>query len=590
MTWQINYITWIHVITGIISLQLVFTVYNMRKIKGRIPFVWMMTLAAFWSLVLSFESAAPTIADKITWSQFEYFSNMGIPLMFLLFVLSYNFDDSTFLRRNFWFFWIIPVITILLVFTNQYHQLIWTGFSWSPNGNNILVYHHGLAFYISMSYSLALIVLGNILLVYFIRKRPKYYQSRAWFLMLASSSPLITGLLYTLGLSPVEGLDISPMGILVAGLIFFWGISRGQLFDIVPFSHQLMIEKMNDGVIIIDDRDFIMDVSPGAIKALQVNEIITGRKLDLVFPVLNAAFIGTDRHMELRIEVRFDIPEPRWFEMTRYPLKEGKDKFLGSMLILHDISHRKRTEFQLQKLAEELTELNNMKDRLYSIIGHDLRSPFNSIMGFSQLLSESYNDFSDEERKQFAHNINIASRSAFNLLDNLLEWSAAQLGKTAYAPEELNLNLMVHETFLLLQFNAQKKEIALFNSVPPDMLVFADRNMIMTVIRNLISNGIKFTPNGGRVEVLATHHNGKIDVTVADNGIGMTKPMIDKLFRIDTLLSTPGTENEKGTGLGLILSKEFITKHNGTISVISEPGQGSRFIFTLPVGMPAYQL
>ena len=189
-------------------------------------------------------------------------------------------------------------------------------------------------------------------------------RSRAWFLLLATLCPLITGFVYTTGLSPVEGLDISPMGILIAGLIFFWGISSGQLFDIVPFSQQLMIEKMTDGVIIVDERNFIMDISPVAVKALQVDEHITGRKLDIVFPVLKLAVEGADKHEELRKEIRFDIPEPRWFEMTRYPLKEDKNKFLGSMLILHDITHRKRTQLQLQKLAEELTELNAMKDRL----------------------------------------------------------------------------------------------------------------------------------------------------------------------------------------------------------------------------------
>jgi signal transduction histidine kinase len=583
MTWQITYVTWIHVVTAIISLQLVFTVYNMKKIRGRVPFIRMMALAALWSFILSFESAAPSIAEKVSWSQFEYFANMGIPLMFLQLVLSYNFDDSSFLKRYFWLLWIVPVVTIFLVFTNQYHQLIWTGFAWSTVGTNILVYHHGIAFFIAMAYSLGLIFIANILLVFFIRQRPGYYKSRAWLLLAGTIFPLLTGLGYTLGLSPVEGLDISPMGILIAGLIFFWGISRGQLFDIVPFSHHLMIEKMSDGVIILDDRNFIMDVSPVAMKALHIGEKITGQKVGMVLPILLPAVEGAGREEEFRNEIMVEIPDTRWFEVTRYPLKEDKDKFLGSMLILHDVTHRKRTQLQLQKLAEELTELNNMKDRLYSIIGHDLRSPFNSIMGFSQLLTESYDDFSDQDRKQFASNISLASRSAFNLLENLLEWSAAQLGKTAFSPEEMNLNLLVNETFLLLKFNAQKKDIALINSVLPDVMIYADRNMIMTVIRNLVSNGIKFTTNGGTVEILASSSKSKVEVIVADSGIGMTSQVIEKLFRIDTLLSTPGTENEKGTGLGLILSREFIDKHNGTLRVFSEPGKGSRFAFALPL-------
>ncbi len=128
MAWQITYITWIHLITSIISLQLVFSVYNMQQIRGRKPFLSMMALSAFWSLILTFESSAPTIAEKVTWSQFEYFANMGIPLMFLRFIFSHDLDPPGRLRKYFWILWVIPTVTILLVFTHFAHQLIWTGF------------------------------------------------------------------------------------------------------------------------------------------------------------------------------------------------------------------------------------------------------------------------------------------------------------------------------------------------------------------------------------------------------------------------------------------------------------------------------
>ncbi|MEI7663947.1 MAG: histidine kinase N-terminal 7TM domain-containing protein, partial [Bacteroidota bacterium] len=366
MPWQITYITWIHLVTAIISLQLILTVYNIQQIRGRVPFIWMMALSTFWSLILTFESSAPTVEQKEMWSQFEYFANMVIPLMFLRFILSYDLDSHRRLKKYGWVLWIIPVVTIILVFTHEMNKLIWTGFEWSPAGHNILIYKHGSAFYVAMAYSVGLIFVANFMLARFILKRPDYYKSRGRFLLTGSFCALLTGMAYVLGLSPVEGLDISPMGTLIAGFIFFGGISRGQLFDIIPFSHQLMIEKMKDGVIILDSKNFIMDISPVAIKALKIDSEISGLKMEEVLPVFNTVLQGTSTDQEIRGEIRLGEPPDGWFEITRYPLRGVKENYLGSLLVMHDISHRKVTETQLRRNAEELRELNKMKDRIYS--------------------------------------------------------------------------------------------------------------------------------------------------------------------------------------------------------------------------------
>ncbi len=582
MTWQVTYITWVHLITAMISLQLVFTVYRMSQVRGRLPFLWMMMLASFWSLILTFESAAPSIPDKILFSRFEYFANMLIPIFFVQFITSYDFEKPDWFRRYFWMFSIVPICTLILVFTSGYHQLIWSGFSWSTGGQNILIYHHGPLFFIAMAYSLLLIVFGFVLMLTFIRKRPRYYRSKAVFLIAASFFPLLTGLFYTLGLSPVEGLDISPMGILFSGIIFFWGIAREQLFDIVPAGHQLMIEKMNDGVIVLDKDNFIMDLNPAAKTSLKIQESIKGRKLELILPALSEISASAESGKELRTEAFLPLPVNRWFEVMRNPLKDARERQLGSLLILHDITHRKRSEEQLKKLAGDLTELNAMKDRLYSIIGHDLRSPFNSILGFAELLANSYDEFTDDDRRTFANNILAASRNTFNLLENLLEWSRIQMGRTPFNPEEINLSLMINETFHLLRLSAEQKNIRLTVDVPSQQTVPADRNMLNTMLRNLISNGIKFTMPGGAVKVSSSMHNGFLEIRVSDNGVGMIDSIQKKLFRIDSLVSTPGTSNEKGTGLGLILCKEFIEKHGGTIRVDSRIGEGTTFTLNFP--------
>jgi len=583
MTWEITYITWIYFVTAIILLQLILVIQRMQPFRGKSPFLMMMIFSFAWSIILSFESVAPTISDKVRWSEFEYFCNMGIPLLFLQFIFAYNLGNRLWIERRYWLFFIIPVITVIIVFTNDFHQLIWTGFSWSAAGNNILIYHHGPVFYIAMIYSLLLATLSFLLLLSFIRKRPRFYKNKTIFLISGSLFPLLTGFIYTTGLSPVEGLDISPIGFLFSGFIFFWGISRGQLFDIVPAGHRFMIETMVDGVIVLDLSNFIMDVNPSVMKSLKIHDNIIGRKLEVAIPGLEVYTKNPIKDSESRLEIFFESPATRWFEIMRTPLRDAKGTLLGSLLILHDISHRKQTELKLEKLAEELTEINATKDRLYSIIGHDLRSPFNSILGFSELLTESYEDLTEEERKQYASNINTASKSAYNLLENLLEWSRIQLSHTVFAPEELNLNLFVNEAFMHIRDAAIAKKITLVNKVSSNQIVFADKNMLSTILRNLVSNGVKFTNIGGSVDVSATAHPEGLEICIADTGIGISKEIQEKLFHIDILLSMPGTLNEKGTGLGLIICKEFIEKHHGTIRIESEEGKGSRFCIMLPM-------
>jgi signal transduction histidine kinase len=252
------------------------------------------------------------------------------------------------------------------------------------------------------------------------------------------------------------------------------------------------------------------------------------------------------------------------------------------LLILHDINHRKHTETQLRELAEELTELNRMKDRIYSIISHDLRNPFNTILGFSQLLAESYEEFTEADRRHFAGNILDASKNAFNLLENLLEWSLMQLGKFEFAPVELPLDRQVDEAFNLLGLMATGKKIELVNAVSPGHIVFADSHMLAAILRNLISNAVKFTPVGGCIEVSSSIMQGTAEVIVSDNGIGMPPRVMEELFSYTKMQTKQGTANEKGTGLGLLLVRDFVEKNHGTIRVTSEQGKGSRFVFTLP--------
>lgn len=247
-----------------------------------------------------------------------------------------------------------------------------------------------------------------------------------------------------------------------------------------------------------------------------------------------------------------------------------------------DITDRQKAVEALKESETHLRELNATKDKFFTLIAHDLRNPFTSIIGFSSFLIEQIERKDLDNIDKYAKIIYSSSLRAMELLKNLMEWAQLQTGKINFEPKPIELSHVIDNITDLLIDTAQQKTISIIKEVPPTLNVFADEEMISTVLRNLISNAIKFTKPGGEILIQTQQITGELIVAVIDNGIGVDKENLEKLFMIEGNHSTKGTNNEDGTGLGLILCKEFILKHSGKIWVDSEPGKGSKFYFTIP--------
>lgn len=248
-----------------------------------------------------------------------------------------------------------------------------------------------------------------------------------------------------------------------------------------------------------------------------------------------------------------------------------------------DITERKEIELQIARQNEELKELNATKDKFFSIISHDLRNAFGAIMNLSDLLVTDFGAYSSAELKEYISMISSTSKSTYSLLQNLLEWARAQQGRITFNPGMINLRSITGDCIGLFVHNTQIKELAVVNRVDDSLLLYADKDMMKTIIRNLISNAIKFTPRKGSITIEATAAGEMAEIAVHDTGVGMDAATRDSLFKIANTTSVNGTEGEKGTGLGLVLCREFITKQSGEIWVESMPGEGSTFRFTVPL-------
>jgi len=252
-------------------------------------------------------------------------------------------------------------------------------------------------------------------------------------------------------------------------------------------------------------------------------------------------------------------------------------------LTMVDITQIKSTEFALMEHDIKLRQLNADKDRFISILSHDLRSPFTALLGLSEVLTEDIRNLDIDEIENIANDINNTAQRTFNLLVDILTWARAQQGKIPFEPQQLCFADICNNILETLNPIAHSKNITINCSATDHLNVLADGDMLKTVLRNLMSNAIKFTNNGGAINIDISQTDSNFTISVSDNGIGIEQEDLSKLFDISNILTTKGTAGETGTGLGLLICKEFVRKHGGKIWVESEVGKGSNFKFTLPV-------
>lgn len=348
-----------------------------------------------------------------------------------------------------------------------------------------------------------------------------------------------------------------------------------------------IVKLLPEAILIINDKGFVVEVNRAACEMLGYNETsLLG---------LNVRDFLSEDEIQEHMKKLIDRNEPSgYFEMNMKRkdgslitaegtnmeiVLRGVKHYVG---VAHDISIRKQAEEKLLESREKLRELNAAKDRFFSIISHDLRSPFWGILSLSDMLVQPENDLTPQEVQKIHNNLNAALKTLFTLLENLLKWSQIQIGRFDIEIDEVDIRLTMHKIIGEIKKAAEQKEIEIKNDVEENLVLRSDENILSSVLRNLLSNAIKFTPRNGKVRISSKSNTDHIFLLIEDNGIGMNPDQQLRLFKIDTVFSMKGTENEKGTGLGLIIVKEMLDKVNGSISVESEIGRGSKFIVKLP--------
>jgi signal transduction histidine kinase len=564
-----------------ISFFVAFLAWQRRSVVCSKELAGLMLAGGFWAFWIIFETAAQSAVLKIFWSKLEYFGAVSTPVLYLIFVLRFTGKGRFITPKNILLLLVIPFITLLVAFTNEKHHLLWSGFSSISEKTNIMEYYHGIWFWIGyLAYNNLLFILSTYFLFYFIFYQKKVFRAQGFIIFFAGLSPWIASIFYLFGISPVSGIDLPPISIILSGSLFAFAILYTPFLDLVPVAREKLVEVLPEGILVLDGQNRILDINVAALSFLGIqNKNIIGIQAeysDATFVLLLDAVLNHENIMETDIELNGEIST---YRITKQAILSHPN---SRLVVIHNITERKQLELKINNQNNELSRLNSDKDRFISILAHDLRSPFCSLLGFSELLSENIHRFDNTEIESSATSVHQSAKKVFNLLEDLLLWANSQAGKIACEPQDVSFTFICSEILEVFGPLAYSKGISIDRCFLSEQKIFADDNMLKTIMRNLMSNAIKFTNPGGHIIISAEQTGTGVTVAVSDDGIGMTPEALGRLFDISQATSTVGTSNETGTGLGLFLCQDFVERHKGKIWVNSEYNKGTTFYFSLP--------
>ncbi|MCW7506568.1 ATP-binding protein [Leptospira levettii] len=393
----------------------------------------------------------------------------------------------------------------------------------------------------------------------------------------------IAAALHKMGIRPLPGMNITGVMCTMQAIMIFFAIGYYRMFDLVPLVRSEIVDELDEAVVILDFNHRVVDWNSSAENLFCVKDKNVALLPHQAFFQHTPELIAKLDNLSIKKTITKWIWEKdsKYWEVTAKQIRDSNRKKIGMVLVFRDNTEQRNLEKQMANVNRELLVANGTKDRFLSIISHDLRGPLAGIKMLLKVLNE------DMKKKEDAlagmtQSLLDATESVFSLLENLLEWSKLQRGQEEFRPNFYRLDSIVLECLDLFALSAKNKDIHFETKIPNHAMVYCDDRMIITVIRNLISNALKFSHQNGKIEISAIDTGYHWMVSVKDFGVGMSKTTIDKLFKPGEVIKSVGTQGETGNGIGLLLCSEFVTVNGGTLTADSDGMSGSIFQFSLP--------
>jgi PAS domain S-box-containing protein len=544
----------------------------------------MMFTIFLYAFGYAFELSSTSLENILFWLKIQYLGIPYFPTLFLLLALSFSGNEKWITPITIVTLFAISSITLILEYTN-YNNLFYTNLNTIEDSKYLLSdFSKGTWYWIHQAYSNLLILISFILFIAMVIREKEINRQRAIIFIISSIIPWISYIAYLTGNNP-HGIDITPFSFAFAGIVLALGIFRFHLFDIEPLALSSVFESMPDGVIIINKQKRLLEFNPAAKEIVgslsnenvgqDIRKILSdyGNLIELIEQ-------NPLRESEVAINNNDQINHYR-IKIVKVP-RTGKS-FKGWAIIMTNITESKKAEIKLIDYAKELKELSITKDKFFAIIAHDLRNPFNIMINLSDMLKADIEKDNKENALKLSKMLNDTTRSTYFLLHNLLDWAMIQRKSLKPFLQVLPLYRLVIEELKTIEAIRQNKEVDFNLTIDNTLQIKADEQMLKTILRNLMTNAIKYSFKKGTVEVSAIRTECDVLISISDHGTGISDEDQKSLFTLENSVSKTGTASEKGTGLGLILCKEFMTAHKGKIWVESKPGRGSTFHLSFPL-------
>lgn len=561
------------------------SIYIIFKVEDSTRWITLtMLCAAIWGFFYGIELSVSTKNAMLFFIKLEYLGISFIAAFWLIFSLKYTGYSSKNYNLLIASILLIPCITYLLVITNEYHHLHYRSISVLDTGPFPTVkIEIGPWYYVNLVYTYLLFALGSLIIWKRFRFSDQLFKTQTRLMILAGVFPLIFNLFYQTKIFRLfEVIDLTPFSFLFSYLILGIAVLKYRLFSLKPIALNKIMEALTKGVLVLDSKHNIVDfnlafvsysTAPSSIKVAANAEVVFKNDADILDLIKN----GEANSIE---SVVVSEGKTRVFHVETIPLQDKKSISNGLILLFEDITEQKNINEKLKNQAVELQHLNNLKDKYFSIISHDLKGP---IFGIKELIySTNSGEVSKEEFMDMLPEVSRNMEQVAFLLDNLLAWSSSQLrGGEIVNVQEIDVHKIINQQKSILERIANEKKIVIEVLQKAKYTAKADKTMIELVVRNLISNAIKFSDQRGEIKISTHDDPGFFKICIQDFGKGISEENLSKIFN-GTSFTTKGGNNEFGTGLGLVLVKEYIQKNFGQLEVFSEVGKGTKFCISLP--------
>ncbi len=587
--WQFNAVALPLLAAVLLAAGLIIYAYQKRQsAPAALPFIAVCITGGIWTLFYGLELITANLDGKMFWNNFQYLGIPTIGVAWLVFALAYTEQDR-------WLKWkfiapllIVPVITMLLVWTHSSHTLMYQAIRLDTDGPVPMVdLTYGLFFWVNAAHSYIVLIVGSALLIRQGWRSRQVYRWQAIITGLAAVIPLVGNVIYLGRLLPFP-LDLTPIGFVIAMLIFGWSIFRYKLFDLIPVAYQKIVEKMPDLVVVLDASNRIVELNPVAARLLNVQpQGVIGRDVKSVFANWQA-FV--DQCLSLgdgRAEIKLERPnrDPLWFDVQMASLYGQAGRLQGKLGILRDITERKQNELALALARDEALSANQFKTQLLSNVSHDLRTPLSGIRGYTELLLlGAYGDLNETQRDSL-DNINKNGQRLNELITELLDHARLESGKLTLKNGPVTPRELADKVSASMKILAEAKGISYTMEVDPELptTLIGDDERLQQILQNLAGNAVKFTSHGSVKALLFKASANQWGMKVTDTGAGIPMDAQSSIFEPFSQLSQSSKEDRKGFGLGLSIVKQLATLMGGEIQVSSIVNQGSTFTVLLPL-------